>query len=227
MAIAYQAAGAGPIAFSATSSVSIDSGASADRAIIGLGAIQTDATKTVASVKYNNVDLTLDGSSHNGVNLTAFKNGRWGYLTGDANVASGANNAVTTSSGTGSSEKTAVLAAAYSGVGSVGNADYVDAFVAGGGNTSVNVTTVAGDTAVLMLYGDGANAVTCSTGGTVRDLGTGNGYRRIIIEQVATGTTTTITFSHATSGSSWYGVKFALTPAGGGSKLLSQLMSMY
>lgn len=149
--------------FSASQTVSLNSGANAKRCVIALATYWTDNTVTLNSATYAGVTMTAGTAFTlpNGERARAF------WLFGDANVASGANNlVVSASSNTG---KIDVACIAYSSVDETSG-------VSGAVNAAATSTTpswvVTSDinsiVVALWMMGPGAGAVTPGSGVTLR-----------------------------------------------------------
>lgn len=211
MTIAYVAAdGVLNGSFATSNSRTLNVGSSADRALLAIGYSFSDNSVDFSSITWNTSNNLSLGATDGTVVLGATGRRKYGSLVG-ATVDSGTHDLVVTN--VNGNAKPNLVGAAYSGVASVANHAYLA--VAGDLTPDFTITTVSGDTASILVITDGVQAISCTSGGTVRASGVST-YGWAVVDQVAVGTSTTISLSTTGATPSWNGFGASMTPAASG-----------
>lgn len=187
------------------STAAITAAATANRCALAWGTCESDNTVTISNLKWGSTGLNL-GADHDPSPLP-FAHSKYGTLQGST-VASGSNSfTVTDNNG---NAKPRVIGAIYNGVASVQNQAYLDA----NSNTpTFTISGSAGDTAAILVITDGAAAVSCTSGGTIRASGTSGAYQWFIIDQAIVIATAAIVLLTTGPTASWAGMGASLTPS--------------
>ncbi len=215
MSIAYDTSVSNSANFQSTLTIAMTIASLSNRVLLSFASNESSNSTFPTAATWNGVAMnagTVIVSTIGGFRSRSF----WQF--GDGNVATGLHNElITWSDGLG---KPRGILAAYDGVGAV-SAETTFSLGVTTLTPSFTVATAVGDTVVLFTISDNAgNAVTGTSGTTVRSDTVVGGKRYVIAEKLATSTSTTLNLSTAAPAPSWNGVAYALTPSAGGASII-------
>lgn len=200
--------------FGSQARATFSAGTNASRAILAFAFQESDNTPTTSNIQWNSNALTL-GSDHDPTIPVGSSHSKYGSAVSDSTITSGSNNLDNNMSS--GAAKPRIMGVVLSGVSSMQNQAYVD--LASNNSLDVVVTGTNGDTAVVLIFTDGNNAITCASGGTVfnsqPDVSGAYGCA-CVTQAITSGGTTTVQIRTTGPAATWSGAKASVTPAATG-----------